>query len=553
MWLKQSTVFTDRIGPVIDSSGVEYGGLVIGDLSRTKNGTTTTMAAASAITYDTNGYYSLTTIAGDSDTLGRLVITCNKSTYQMPPRCYMVLTAATYDALVTNAWNAANGGGDIQRIAGNTQTAGDLYAYLTTNLGSLGANLSGIPKTGFILASNGLASVTAWTVNITGNLSGSVGSVTGAVASVTAVVSANLTQILGTALTETVAGYICAGVKKFFNVATPTSDMNTMTNLTNAPANGDFTATMKTSLGTAQTGDCYAIVNSGTYGNSAIKAALGTAQTGDCFAIVNSGTFGNSAIKSALGTAQTGDAYAIVSSGTYGNSAIKTALGAPMQASSYVSPTGASVNVTQIGGTSAAGMLSTTGVFYTAALANAPSGSGPTADQIAAKILKTPANLIATNSDNSVNASGGGTTVYVSITAAQAAAALTGAAISITRGDTVTVHITGLGTISGSRTKLAFTAKLSTDDPDSSSLIQVTENGGLTILNSSTSVTSGHASLTVINASAGDVDLVIGAAETAQLKICDGVWDVSQFVNSTVKTLGLGTISIVPDVTRATS
>ena len=38
---------------------------------------------------------------------------------------------------------------------------------------------------------------------------------------VTNTVSANLTQILGTLLTETVAGYLTAGFKKFFNIATP--------------------------------------------------------------------------------------------------------------------------------------------------------------------------------------------------------------------------------------------------------------------------------------------------------------------------------------------
>jgi len=42
-------------------------------------------------------------------------------------------------------------------------------------------------KTGYSLASNGLASVTSWTVAITGNLSGSVGSVTGSVGSISGV------------------------------------------------------------------------------------------------------------------------------------------------------------------------------------------------------------------------------------------------------------------------------------------------------------------------------------------------------------------------------
>jgi hypothetical protein len=95
-------------------------------------------------------------------------------------------------------------------------------------------------------------------------------------------VSVNLKAILGTVLTET-AGLIAAGFKKFFNVATPTGTVNslpdavpdasgglpvtgnrltaiptvaavtTVTNLTNAPTNGDLTAAMKTSVTTAAT------------------------------------------------------------------------------------------------------------------------------------------------------------------------------------------------------------------------------------------------------------------------------------------------------------
>lgn len=69
----------------------------------------------------------------------------------------------------------------VTTYTGNTPQTGDAYAYLTTNLGLLGANLSAIPKAGFKLASDGLDAVIAWAVaitgNITGNLSGSVGSV----------------------------------------------------------------------------------------------------------------------------------------------------------------------------------------------------------------------------------------------------------------------------------------------------------------------------------------------------------------------------------------
>lgn len=101
------------------------------------------------------------------------------------------LSAANLPANVTQllgtAWltPATAGTPDVnaKQIGATAQTGGDIYAYLSTNLGLLGASLSAIPKTGFKLASDGLAAVVAWTVaitgNITGNLSGSIGSYTG--------------------------------------------------------------------------------------------------------------------------------------------------------------------------------------------------------------------------------------------------------------------------------------------------------------------------------------------------------------------------------------
>lgn len=91
------------------------------------------------------------------------------------------------------------------------------------------------------------------------------GTGTGQVDITSGVIKANLVQILGTALTET-AGFLAAAFKKFFNVATPTSQAD------NLPLNTDYTSARATKLdnldatissrstlgGTAQTGDAYA-------------------------------------------------------------------------------------------------------------------------------------------------------------------------------------------------------------------------------------------------------------------------------------------------------
>jgi len=85
---------------------------------------------------------------------------------------------------------------DVPTLIAALPTATEIDTELTSNHGSgawtTATSVTVSDKTGFKLASDGLALVTSWTVgitgNITGNLSGSVGSVTGAVGSVTGAV-----------------------------------------------------------------------------------------------------------------------------------------------------------------------------------------------------------------------------------------------------------------------------------------------------------------------------------------------------------------------------
>ena len=101
MWAKQSTAATLIVGPILDSAGAEYASAVIGDLSIAKNGGTLTALAASAtLTHIANGQYTLVMTTGNLDTLGRLQITCNKSTYQMPPIGLNIVPAMVFDSMV---------------------------------------------------------------------------------------------------------------------------------------------------------------------------------------------------------------------------------------------------------------------------------------------------------------------------------------------------------------------------------------------------------------------------------------------------------------------
>lgn len=101
MWAKQSTAATLIVGPILDSTGAEYTSAVIGDLSLSKNGgTLTALASAASLTHIANGQYTLVLTTGNTDTLGRAQITCNKATYQMPEMRLMVVPAMVFDSLV---------------------------------------------------------------------------------------------------------------------------------------------------------------------------------------------------------------------------------------------------------------------------------------------------------------------------------------------------------------------------------------------------------------------------------------------------------------------
>ncbi len=126
-WLKQSTAASCIVGPILDSTGAEYASAVIGDLSLSKNGgTLTALASAATLTYIANGMYTLALTTGNTDTLGRAEISCNKSTYQMPQKVLMVLPATVFDALVTNATNST--GGLIAATAAVSAAAGYIGA-----------------------------------------------------------------------------------------------------------------------------------------------------------------------------------------------------------------------------------------------------------------------------------------------------------------------------------------------------------------------------------------------------------------------------------------
>ena len=161
-------------------------------------------------------------------------------------------------------------------------------------------------------------------------------------------------------------------------------------------------------------------------------------------------------------------------------------------------------------------------------------------------------NKLKVNADNTVNATVSGTIVnYVTIPSAVAQASILAAQITAVRGDTLTVALPIMGSLTG-RTSLVFTAKKSLSDADSDAVLQVSESGGLLILNGSTSIV-GTAQLAVTNATTGAVNLTLSAATTATIPLFDYFWDCQKVLSSGVSTPINGVLSVTGDVTRRLS
>jgi hypothetical protein len=234
--------------------------------------------------------------------------------------------------------NALIDGGDlldvnVTHIADTTQTGRDIGASVLLSSGtgtgqislSSGAVTVGTnndktgytastvsDKTGYSLASSQTFNVTG---NITGNLSGSVGSVTGAVGSVTGGVTVTTNNDkTGYALTVTpptaaaIADAVCdealsghsapgtVGISITDTLGYVTALRSALTDL-RAAALDRIVGTIAAGTHNPQSGDAYAIVNNGTYGNSALETLVD-----DIEAALANGTYGLNALLTAIGT-----------------------------------------------------------------------------------------------------------------------------------------------------------------------------------------------------------------------------------------------------------
>ena len=144
----------------------------------------------------------------------------------------------------------------------------------------------------------------------------------------------------------------------------------------------------------------------------------------------------------------------------------------------------------------------------------------------------------------------GNSTRTLTQSAASVVAAVSGSDITTLRGDTMNVSLTGLGDLS-SYARIIYTAKRDTASSDTEAIIQVDNVTGLIRINGAAG-TAGNGSLTVNDVVAGNIRIIVNAAEMA---LIDGVlmYDVQGItaagVVTTVSDSGKHTVSA--DITRA--
>ena len=167
--IRQSTVCTVLVGPVLDADGVAKTDEVVGNIRLSKNGgTPAAPGGAASLTHDHAGKYLLELIATNADTVGVLQISLNSGTNDMPVLTLNVVEEAVYDAFyaadavgipsIPNNWLTAAG------IAGDAITDAKIAAAALNDKGNWNVGKAGYSLT----AVTGLGNQTA---DITGTIS----------------------------------------------------------------------------------------------------------------------------------------------------------------------------------------------------------------------------------------------------------------------------------------------------------------------------------------------------------------------------------------------
>jgi len=165
-----------------------------------------------------------------------------------------------------------------------------------------------------------------------------------------------------------------------------------------------------------------------------------------------------------------------------------------------------------------------------------------------------PVSIAALNDLDAVGVWAHGTRT-LTMTAAEIEAALSGDTITARRGDSLSVSLTGLGSLAG-YVSLDFTVKRSKNDSDDEAIIRIRKNAsgvgdGLLRLNGE-EATASDGSLVIDDETAGNITVNLAASAMAELTAWSGYYyDVQEITATAVDTKTEGLFVVSADVTRA--
>jgi hypothetical protein len=128
-----------------------------------------------------------------------------------------------------------------------------------------------------------------------------------------------------------------------------------------------------------------------------------------------------------------------------------------------------------------------------------------------------------------------------------------GVDLELYRGDTWEQPVYNLGDLT-TATEIWFTAKRDKDNTDAQADIKVSSVAGLEAINQVAATVPANASITVVDAASGHIEVRIEDVETAKLTDSDGHWyyDVQWTDDTDTTTPRRGKLAVVGDVTRET-
>lgn len=194
------------------------------------------------VTDDNAGYYSLELTAAQTNYLGRVSISINDVATHCPVFHEAVIISQGLFDLLFGAFSATRGLAGTALPDAAADAAGGLPTTTKITDARLGALTDWIDAGRLDLLLDAVKAKTDLLnfhgTGATAYVKSDIIEINDVAASAATEINANLTKIIGTALTEAIAGQLAAAFKKFFDVTTPTGSVNSLPNAAPDAAGG---------------------------------------------------------------------------------------------------------------------------------------------------------------------------------------------------------------------------------------------------------------------------------------------------------------------------